>query len=319
MLILLKQTGATSTKTRLFWNTVTKATETDTITSTFTWIRGSDSASGLEMMIDAYEVGSDVVRVAWAESFTTPILVTISNAKLLSFLNESDGITKRLTFFEVSTKITQALQRYNGDDGFTTNAFDNNYTRTTTDALATQCAGVNANTWVSNGAGGVSKSVVYNSASCGFVVVTASTVVTESIVIKLDNECKDNPIYLRWLNTLGGYDSYMFYFQQEKNTAIKSKGIYETPVISLAQKSNRLERGKLVSQSIVVGCDTLTLDNYNAINPDLFISPNVCMVSTAGVEIPITISDGSWAHSTRDNLHIIEFEIELPKYFSITQ
>jgi hypothetical protein len=320
MLILLKQSGLTTTKTRLFWDTATKSTSSDTVTSSVTYVRGGGTLAGNDMLIDSYESGSNLIWVIWRNTFTTPLLFTFGNTKLLAFKNDPTGEVKYITQFDLPSKTSATFERYHGDNGIASyKAFDNNYIRATLDTLATQCIGVNATTWVSDGTGGVNKAITYNSVACGFVVPTAGTVVTESIVIKLDNECKDNPIYLRWLNTLGGFDSFMFYFSNEKNIQTSSLGVFQRPYRSLSEKDYNYTRGKRLSNSLLLGVDGLSQNDYEGIFPDLFASPAINIVDTSGNETPVKILDGSWKMNSRDKVHSIEFEIELPQYFTITR
>lgn len=320
MLILLKQTfSSAGIKSRLFWNTITKATETDTIAAIDNYVRGSGTLTGLYLTIDAYQVGSDIIRILWRNDLTAPVLQTISNAKILSFLNFGTT-SKELVYFNTTSKTTESAAMQHGDAGiilFTAAA--NTYIRSTTDTLVTQCVGVNEVSWLSNGAGGVSKSINYNSATCGFVVATAGTIVTESIIIKLDNECKDNPIYLRWINTLGGYDYFMFHFTNEIVFHTKSRGQFEKTYTSLAEKTASFSRGKKAIKTIIVGAEGLSQNDYDGIYPDLFLSPSIYIVTAAGLETPVQITDGSWSMNSRDKVHSLEFELELPEYFTITQ
>lgn len=318
MLIILKRTGGGLLKTQLFWNTDTSATETNTTSSLSTYIRGSGTLSGYDLLIDAYESGSSIIYVLWRNDLITPLLFTIPNAKILSLSTAGD--TKQLSYFDINSKTEIAFQRFHGDAGLSNfKAADNNYIRSTNDVLASQCVGVNEATWLSDGLGGVSKAVIYNSATCGFVVATSGTVVTESIVIRLDNECKENPIYLRWLNTLGGYDQYLFHFNNEVVYDTKDRGQFQKNYTNLSAKTNNYSRGKTATKTIIVGAEGLSQNDYDGIFPDLLLSPNIHMINAAGVETPVKISEGSWSINARDTLHSIEFELELPEYFTITQ
>jgi hypothetical protein len=44
-----------------------------------------------------------------------------------------------------------------------------------------------------------------------FYIEDNGTQVIETKRIKVDSECKDFPIYLTWINSLGGYDSWLFF------------------------------------------------------------------------------------------------------------
>jgi len=49
---------------------------------------------------------------------------------------------------------------------------------------------------------------------------------TEKKRIKIDTECKDFPVYLCWINSLGGYDYWLFFKSHEESTKTKSQTPY---------------------------------------------------------------------------------------------
>lgn len=51
-------------------------------------------------------------------------------------------------------------------------------------------------------------------------------IITEKKKIKIDNECKDFPLYLVWLNKLGGYDQWLFFKSHKKLTKTKQENMY---------------------------------------------------------------------------------------------
>ena len=78
--------------------------------------------------------------------------------------------------------------------------------------------------------------------------------ITETKTVKIDSECKANPIYLTWLNTLGGYDYWLFDKQHSisVNTKSDSKYSYNVDDLENAIGTNDIT-GKLVANQIKLG------------------------------------------------------------------
>ena len=78
--------------------------------------------------------------------------------------------------------------------------------------------------------------------------------ITEKKKIKIDHECKDFPIYLTWVNRLGGYSYWLFHKQHEEKTKTKSENKYNKSIADLenAIATNDIT-GKLAVHSIKVG------------------------------------------------------------------
>jgi hypothetical protein len=77
---------------------------------------------------------------------------------------------------------------------------------------------------------------------------------TEKKKIKIDHECKDFPIYLTWLNRLGGYSYWLFFkeHQEKTKTASQNKYIVSIPDLETAIRTNDIT-GKTATHTIVIG------------------------------------------------------------------
>jgi hypothetical protein len=78
--------------------------------------------------------------------------------------------------------------------------------------------------------------------------------ITEKKKIKIDHECKDFPIYLTWLNRLGGYSYWLFFKEHNIKTKTKSENGYIQNIQDLetAISTNDIT-GKEAEHSISVG------------------------------------------------------------------
>ena len=104
------------------------------------------------------------------------------------------------------------------------------------------------------------------------------SIITELKSIKIDHECKDFPIYLTWLNGLGGYDSWLFFKEHSVTTRTKISNKYNINVQDLenAVATNDIT-GKDVSPQIKIGGRMLAADMDGM--QSLYESPKVMMLS----------------------------------------
>ena len=80
-------------------------------------------------------------------------------------------------------------------------------------------------------------------------------ILTEKKKIKFDHECKDFPIYLNWLNRLGGYSYWLFFKEhtEKTSTSVENKYIKSIKDLENARATNDIT-GKKATHTILVGC-----------------------------------------------------------------
>jgi hypothetical protein len=104
------------------------------------------------------------------------------------------------------------------------------------------------------------------------------SIITEVKNIKIDHECKDFPIYLTWLNGLGGYDSWLFFKEHTVSTKTKVSNKYNINVQDLenAVATNDIT-GKDVAPQLKIGgrIEAADMDGMQS----LYESPKVMMLS----------------------------------------
>lgn len=59
-------------------------------------------------------------------------------------------------------------------------------------------------------------------------------IVTETITVKNDSGCKTNPVFVSWLNTLGGREHWLFDTTQIENLTTTRNGTFENYIENLA-------------------------------------------------------------------------------------
>ncbi len=102
-------------------------------------------------------------------------------------------------------------------------------------------------------------------------------IITEKKKIKIDHECKDFPIYLTWLNGLGGYDSWLFFKEHSVNTKTKVSGKYTLNVQDLENAIGTNDiLGKDIKPEMRIG-GRIESDDMDGMQ-SLYESPKVLML-----------------------------------------
>jgi len=97
---------------------------------------------------------------------------------------------------------------------------------------------------------------------------------TEKIKVKIDHECKDFPIFLTWLNSLGGYSYWLFFKSHTESIKTKSENSY---IVNIQDLENAISTnditGKSSIPSLAIGAviDAEDMDGIQS----LFQSPKV--------------------------------------------
>jgi hypothetical protein len=65
-------------------------------------------------------------------------------------------------------------------------------------------------------------------------------IVTEIKTIKIDRECKDNPIFISWLNTYGGREHWLFHKVQTKGLVTQNNGSFESYISDLSNSRGQI-------------------------------------------------------------------------------
>jgi len=78
--------------------------------------------------------------------------------------------------------------------------------------------------------------------------------ITEKKKIKVDHECKDFPIYLTWLNSLGGYSYWLFFKEHSEltKTSLENQYIKSIEDLENAISTNDIT-GKSAEHTIQIG------------------------------------------------------------------
>lgn len=92
-------------------------------------------------------------------------------------------------------------------------------------------------------------------------IIVEPLIITEVKRIKVDSECKDNPIYLQWLNSSGGPSYWLFSRQNTQGITTAATGTYKAyePDMEVALGGDEYT-GKDVTPSIIIGANVAIED-----------------------------------------------------------
>lgn len=136
----------------------------------------------------------------------------------------------------------------------------------------------------------------------------------DTVEMQVIHECVDSPFYLQWLNTLGGYDYYMFQYNQVDSITTKNLESQESwnPDISVAERSEfdwintNLQRFKL-------GAVNVPAEDLDGLK-DLFASPIVYRVEQDATQTRIRIIKGTKKmYETSKGFNTIEVDVLMPE------
>ena len=115
------------------------------------------------------------------------------------------------------------------------------------------------------------------SGSVGVSIIDDSTEdeLIQEITVEIDEACYDSPVYLCWLNPLGGFDYWLFHTNQDSHDITESRGSFESYIEDLADVNGRAEElGKRVQEEMDLGANQITIQQADGLR-HLLRSPKV--------------------------------------------
>ena len=98
---------------------------------------------------------------------------------------------------------------------------------------------------------------------------------TETKRIRYDGQCKTNPVYLRWLNSLGGWNYWLFSRNQIIEFTTGQEVIFENPITNLETSESFVEvLSVIVGKGMVLGANALDRNDIEFIKSIIY-SPKV--------------------------------------------
>ena len=150
--------------------------------------------------------------------------------------------------------------------------------------------------------------------------------ISEIKTIKVDSDCKQNPICLKWLNPYGGFDTWVFNWDNFTSDVTSNEIGFQKYIESLANNQTRYEvLSKDNQQQIECGAENLTNDEIEGIryllrSPKVLmftgLDPNTGISQWLGVTI---VSDTFQIYEALENKQSIDFIIQPPQDYNQNQ
>jgi len=152
-----------------------------------------------------------------------------------------------------------------------------------------------------------------------------SIALSETKTVVVDPVCVDNPVFLCWLNPLGGFDYWLFHTAQDISMIVGGEKTFEQYISDIAAATSRTEvLKKEARDEYLIGAEQLTVAQMEGIKY-LFSSPKVMMFveyDTDGSPVwkGVRVNSGSFlVEKTDENKIDVTFKISLPERYLQTQ
>ena len=146
------------------------------------------------------------------------------------------------------------------------------------------------------------------------LLIPGSLNVVECINVDIVRDCVDQPFYLTWLNTLGGWDYYMFGVNQIDTIDASNDTTYQPYEFDLSDAERKVfDLQNERSQVFTLGSEAISKADLTAMK-DLFSSPAVFKLEQDGTATRLRVAKGSFQmFQTRDGFNRIEFDVFMPE------
>ena len=144
-------------------------------------------------------------------------------------------------------------------------------------------------------------------------------IVTEIKTIKVESGCKDNPVFVSWINTLGGREHWLFHRIQVKQIDTADSGVFVKTNTELETATGNVFDITAQANNILIVNALVDIEDIEGIKTMLY-SPCVEMLvnpETWETELPkwlnIHVVKGSFRLYQTDQIKsIIEIQLEMP-------
>ena len=159
---------------------------------------------------------------------------------------------------------------------------------------------------------GANETTTANSVICGYSAPADPFRVSEEKLIEFRGCVLNNPVYIVWKNTLGGWDYWLFQRNQTENLTTNSLGSYREDYNRIGDTTNpNKEIGKSASKKIILGTDDLDRDRVSGLSQLLYSNKKYILNANGTINREINILEGSFIlRDTDGEKHSLEFQIE---------
>jgi hypothetical protein len=138
--------------------------------------------------------------------------------------------------------------------------------------------------------------------------------VTEIKTIKIDRECKDNPVFVSWLNTYGGREHWLFHKVQTKGIVTQNAGNYESYISDLTNARGQITDISKNATPLLIINATVDIEDIEGIKTMLYSPCVEWLVSESPIKWQtVRPQVGSFKlYDTNELKATIQITLELP-------
>jgi uncharacterized surface protein with fasciclin (FAS1) repeats len=144
-------------------------------------------------------------------------------------------------------------------------------------------------------------------------------IVTEIKTIKVESGCKDNPVFVSWINTLGGREHWLFHRIQVKQIDTADSGVFVKTNTELETATGNVFDITAQANNILIVNALVDIEDIEGIKTMLY-SPCVEMLynpETWQTETPkwlnVHVIKGSFKlYQTNQTKNVIEIQLQMP-------
>lgn len=144
--------------------------------------------------------------------------------------------------------------------------------------------------------------------------------VSEVKTVKVKHDCFVHPIYLCWLNSLGGWDYWLFEYDHINTLKVSGGEDIQRPIREIStQEIIRETINRTSNKAITVGAENLEKQEFIAIS-EILDSRQVYWMRVVNGQVKrlaVKVLTQELQYNERDELHPIRLQIELPDKFLI--
>jgi hypothetical protein len=139
-------------------------------------------------------------------------------------------------------------------------------------------------------------------------------IVTEIKTIKIDRECKENPIFISWLNTYGGREHWLFHKVQTKGLVTQNAGTYERYISDLSNSRGQINDISKNATPLLIVNAMVDIEDIEGIKTMLYSPCVEWLISQAPIKWQtVRPQVGSFKlYDTTDLKATIQITLELP-------
>jgi len=139
-------------------------------------------------------------------------------------------------------------------------------------------------------------------------------IVTEKKTIKIDRECKENPIFISWLNTYGGREHWLFHKVQTKGIVTQNAGTYESYISDLSNSRGQINDISKNATPLLIINAMVDIEDIEGIKTMLYSPCVEWLISQAPIKWQtVRPQVGSFKlYDTTDLKATIQITLELP-------